>query len=125
MESYWKKNEANCLKLKEMLQQSNPFCLYFDVKVVERNEHLVICVGSTEFSNIIGVKILNDKKAAFNLWHKIRMIISDNEATNTGRNYFMMNFYGCQMHILDAALMKLRIIINYYEICVSDGYVVW
>ena len=47
-----------------MLQQSKPLCLYFDGKVIERNEYSVIFVGSTEFSNIIGVKILNDKKAA-------------------------------------------------------------
>ena len=103
------------------MQQSNPLCLDFDEKVIEWNEHLVICVGSTEFSNNIGVKILNDKKAAtiakaigdclesFNLWYKMGMIVSDNEATNTGRkggefcnrNILLPPFYGCQMYKLD------------------------
>ena len=99
-----------------------PLCLHFDGKTINfagsNIEFVIIAVSCSEKKQVIGLKgMIKDRSAAtifegvkecitdFKIEDKIKIVITDTAAVNTGR--INIEYFPCQLHVLDLSLIHI------------------
>jgi len=118
-------------KIKKLMTQEENFCLHFDGKKLEKKEYQAVCLQNEQRSIKLGILLCRSGSAGdifnelknlldeFDCWERIKMIITDTTAVNTGKkggvvarlnSIFLAKqlpvpqYIGCQHHILDRIL---------------------